>query len=61
MHLKTFSIYFLVIPVLCGTLFAPGVFAQSPTCDCEATLRAWKAGGYDVSRCRCVSPNAQPV
>ena len=47
--------FFLILPFL--FIHGGEVFAQTPTMDCDATVRAWKLS-HNLN-CRCV--NGQPV
>jgi len=63
---KTKSICLLIILISLFIFSGVKVFAQSPTVDCQGTLRAWKAdvslrGYMKTHNCRCVASNRAPV
>jgi len=59
--------FYLSAILICLFAFSGGkVFAQSPTVDCEGTLRTWKGdvslrGYMKTHTCRCVASNRTPV
>ena len=64
--MKIKVVYLSAILICLFTFSGEGVFAQSPTVECQGTLRAWNAdvslrGYMKTHTCRCVASNRAPV
>ena len=64
--MKTKGICLLIILISLFTFSGVKVFAQSPTVDCQGTLRAWKIdksleGYMETHTCTCKASNRSPV
>jgi hypothetical protein len=64
--MKIRAVYLSAILTCLFVFSGEGVFAMSPTVDCQGTLRAWKAdaslrGYMKTHNCRCVASNRSPV
>jgi len=64
--MKTGVVYLSAILICLFAFSGEKIFAQSPTADCQGTLRAWKAdvslrGYMKTHNCRCIASNRAPV